>query len=597
MSTSPRLPLLAPPRPSFPARFDTSEHVSETGSSQASWPEQGENEDAKAVKSSACGEPEPVWKIKTDKELHLDRLEARLQQLRSDPPPDLPLEDDAFLLPGNELDDFEQPEETEEETHQPAEDEEGRALLSDVPSPGVQHLREQASPVKEPELEASSPSSGNVFDDSFGKAERPSRPTARVPSRISFKDSVRITSGFRTSSHNHAHPRPSNALAPLTERIGLLSSQNKTGSAPSDLLVQAVIPSAPSSRSASPLARGSHRMSQSAASLGGMANHLHVGSYPYSSSPTSYAASRSSSPCSSIYAPLQPPSRHCPNPMLVRPVGGQLRRKRSSSSFQEFLRKTRQLSSDDDDDEDGDGEGDESDDDADADAKLDLDDGGDGPEPSRLEYHDLVEQQRAKKARWEARRRVRAAQKRQEALRAAPTLWTKLGRLFLYGHSEEEQTAPAEEGRRARPTARTAHDRLARQSHEHSPVRSSPLARAASQSSLSTVSTMADSDGDSADGRASRSNGTPSSVRSSASIKRNPARPSAGRISKITSIKTEEDVRFGPAPARYFTAGWIKHQFRRLRRAISQVFKTALAGWHASQRKRERERPVGYGAV
>lgn len=614
--TSPRLPLLAPPRPSFPARFDTSDRPPEASSSTAPWPEEARDEEETPSAPGGEDRGQVTWQIKTDKELHLDRLgehprnhssrtsvltdppnaEARLQQLRADSPSDLPLaEDDTFLLPESGFDQDEEPtaELADDPPADPPEDEneEGRALLSDVASPAVQGLDESASRAAEDEVV-------DGFDESFGNVERSSRPAARLASRISFKDSVRITSGFRSSSHQHQHQhqRPSNALAPLTERTGLLSGQNRTGSAPSDLLVQAVAPSAASSRSQSPLARGSRRASQSSNPLGNAATLLHAGSYQYSSSPASYGgASRSSSPCSSIYAPLQPPSRHCPNPMLVRPIGGPLRRKRSSSSFQEFLRKNRHLS--DDDDVGGDGDGDESEEDSDAKADLDLDDDenggeGDGRDPLRLEYHDLVEQQRAKKAQWEARRRIRAAQKRQQALRDAPTLWTRVARVFLYGHSSSSGEGETPGRREARSAARTAaaRGRLAARppssSYEHSPVRSSPLARAASHSSLSTVSTMAtDSDSNAAD------TGGPPQQQNGGRRPPNGTTPGKG-------IKTEADVRFGPAPARYFTVGWIKHQFRRLKRAVAKLFRTAVVGWHASQqRKRERERAEGYGTV
>ncbi|GAA5874783.1 hypothetical protein JCM3774_003437 [Rhodotorula dairenensis] len=586
MSASPRLPLLAPPRPSFPAQFHTSDSIAEASSSTATWPEDAEVGQTEPAASSG----EVTWQIKTDRELHLDRLEARLQQLRADPPPDLPPEDDAFLLPDSDFDEDGEGVVTAnegDEVIKPPEDEEGRALLSDAASPGTHGLvvKEEAAVAHEPV-------------DLPESAEPPSRPGARpASSRISFKDSVRITSGFRSSSHQHQHQhaRPANALPPVTERSGLLTGQIRTESAPSDLLVQAVAPSGTgtSSRSASPRARGgSRRASHSSTSLGSAAtNLLHAGSsYQYSSSPASYGASRSSSPCSSIYAPLQPPSRHCPNPMLVRPVGGPLRRKRSSSSFQEFLRRNRHLS---DEDDGGDGLGDESDEDSDD--KADPDDQGDEAaddgEPVRLEYHDLVEQQRAKKARWEARRRVRAAQKRQAALRDAPTLWTKIARILLHGHSNLELLAvPApDEGRQARAASRTAHDRRARPAHEHSPVRSSPLARAASHSSLSTVSSMADSDSD-LDGDAGAGAAT-HAARSRSGFLR-------GTGASVANVKTEDDVRFGTAPARYFTVGWIKCQFRRLKRAVAKLFETALVGWRASRRrKRERECPVGYGAV
>lgn len=458
-----------------------------------------------------------------------------------------------------------------------SEDEAGRALLSDAASPGTQAVAagQDVPPLSRPEPDTPV---GNVFDDSFGSStppdERAVRPSARQPGRISFKDSVRISSGLRTSSHRH---RPPNALSPAVERPDAAAGTAKViGTAPSDLLVQAVTPSlsASTSRATSPLGRqGSRRMSQSSGSFSNAAGLLHAGSYPYSSSPTSYGgASRSSSPCSSIYAPLQPPSRHCPNPMLVRPLGAPPRRTRSSQSFQEFLRKNRQHSSDD-------GQsGHDSDEDSDAKLEDDVDEADGAVSPRRLEYHDLVEAQRAKKARWEARRRLRAAQKRQEALRNAPSLWSRLGMLLLHGHTDGavrlggSPTTPV-----APPPLSAMPDRLSHASFDSSPARSSPLARAASQSSLSSVSTIRDSDSEAdLDSPTLDSNGK-----------------THARATPV--VKTESDVRFGPAPARYFKASWWRAQFRRIRRALAQFWKTAAAGWQASRRRRERV--VGYGTV
>lgn len=73
MSTSPRLPLLAPPRPSFPAQFHTSDRVSEASSSTTAWPEDAEAQHAESS-SVAASSGEVIWQIKTDREVHLDRL-------------------------------------------------------------------------------------------------------------------------------------------------------------------------------------------------------------------------------------------------------------------------------------------------------------------------------------------------------------------------------------------------------------------------------------------------------------------------------------------------------------------------------------------
>lgn len=446
----------------------------------------------------------------------------------------------------------------------------GMALLSDAASPGGHDLVKEDFPPAEEAVPGNSTS--DLDDAPDAPVERPSRPTTRAPGRISFQDSVRITSGFRGSAHRH---RPRNALSPTVEKSDVHNAPPKTTAAPSDLFVQAVTPSASTSRSTSPFSHQVRRMSRSSSSLGHSASLLSVGSYPYSSSPASFGgASRSSSPCSSIYAPLQPPSRHCPNPLLVKPSGGPLRRSRSGTSFQDFLRKNRHVS------EEG-AVADESDEDSDAKPDPDVDEVvGMSDEPRRLEYHDLVEQQRAKKARWEARRRARRAERRSEASRKAPTLWTRVGRFLLHGRIDGRlPDGDSATGAAAPARSPAVPDRLRRPSLEHSPVRSSPLARATSQSSLSSVSSIED---EILEHPHSRHAPGPGAARPK------PARP--------PRIKTEDDVRFGPKPERYFRASWWRYQVRRLRRAVARFFKTALAGWRASQH-RKRERETGYGTV
>ncbi|BGP26440.1 hypothetical protein JCM10295v2_005393 [Rhodotorula toruloides] len=261
--------------------------------------------------------------------------------------------------------------------------------------------------------------------------------------------------------------------------------------------------------------------------------------YPYSSSPTSYGgASRSSSPCSSIYAPLQPPSNHCPNPIGL--------------SFQEFLRNGGRFPDDGMDDSD---DGDEYAD------PVSVD------EPRRLEYRELVEQQRLKKAWWEARKRQREVQRRHAESQEGDddhktSVWDKLVQLLALGVSGRGSSRPSPS------LAGGAVDVLRQQHHQRR--RPSPLAHASS----------ADED----------------SAAASRSRHRQPRR----RPGPEPAHKTEADIRFGPAPGRYFRLDWLIYKLKQLVEAAKRALRTALLGLERSRRQKEEDgRPslVGYGTV
>ncbi|BGP34068.1 hypothetical protein JCM10296v2_005883 [Rhodotorula toruloides] len=527
------VPLLAPPPPRFPQRFSSSDGPAFVPSIRSSGLERRETGGSVG---RGGDEGKVVWEIKTDSEEHVERLESKLRQLRQqpsssdsgyvshprsfDPPDDLSDVEEAFTVGEDK--------EVEREALSEAE-EEGRPLLSAAREPGVLDSSSQAHTEMLPP---------NAIDDGPGPSTSQLLP--QVPSsRISF--------------NQHAdHPAPAPAA---TERTSLLSAQPRPISTPSDLLVQAVTPSLPPSRSTSPAPPCSRRASMSS-SLLSTSSFAHVHSpFPYSSSPTSYGASRSSSPCSSIYAPLQPPSNHCPNPIWVRPAGvGALRRSRSGSSlsFQEFLRNGGRFPDDEMEDSDDDEEY--------VDPVLE-------DEPRRLEYRELVEQQRLKKARWEARKRQREAQRRraeseQDEEEHVTSVWDKLGSLLALGMSGRGSARPS-------PTLAGGAVDVLRQQH-HQRRRPSPLAYASS----------ADEEGQAA----------------TRSRRRQPCR----QPHPEPALKTEADVRFGPAPGRYFRLDWLVYKLKHLVEAAKRALRTALVGFERSRRQKEEdERPslVGYGVV
>lgn len=138
--------------------------------------------------------------------------------------------------------------------------------------------------------------------------------------RISFNSSVRISGGIKGSKpHRHSRPLPPDLFspsAPLTSIPSPLATERSrlipTGTTPPSSRSYLQRTATSNSRNSSPNSSAFHTRNPSTGSL-----------YPhhsgYSSTATSAVPSRSSSPCSSIYAPLQPPSATCPSPINARP--------------------------------------------------------------------------------------------------------------------------------------------------------------------------------------------------------------------------------------------------------------------------------------
>ncbi|GAA5969389.1 hypothetical protein JCM11641_008099 [Rhodosporidiobolus odoratus] len=552
-------PLIPPPPPRFPTQFTDDQPSSTAVAEVVGWPE-GHKEAGEAVGGSEQPRVgEVVWQLKTDGEEHVERLESRLEQVRSQPPPTFSdagygaatLVEEAF----GEQENLALRAEDEGDAQAAGdEDEEGQALLSSVDQPAMVEPRGRTPTPRVKGRRSvdvyvlTEDESPDMSDDEAPPSQRhlPFRMPANLAingsHRISFSDSVRIGGRGTGRSHRHQQHLPDvfQPSAPAG-RTALGASQARSLSA-SPYLVASVTASTSPSRSISPGPSRSRRPSLSSSHLSssGFA-HLH----PYSTSPASYGASRSSSPGSSIYAPLQPPSRHCPNPMFVRPVGAVrgIRRTRSNStvSFQEYLRSGGRLPIDLEDDSD------------------DLTaSGGEDPAPHRQEYRDLVEQQRLQKAKWEARRRALEEQRpkqREVVGTAGGGFWDRFAALLALG------MAGSGSGRGVPPSPAVVKVLSASSSpvshagRGTSPSRPSPLRRP------SSASPLAPSERD--------------PLILPRSIPRREPRPT----------KSELDVRFGPAPARYFRWSWIKWQIKRVVEAAKGAVETALRGWRMSRRE------------
>ncbi|GAA6055118.1 hypothetical protein JCM3770_007449 [Rhodotorula araucariae] len=587
--------LLPPPPPQFPTRFADADTPTEEPRVQAEWPEARDETAPEDLQPGGAVE----WGLRTEREEHLDRLEARLAQLRAteDPSPstrahpagapaasftdDLSDVDEEQSAPG--------PPQDAEGAAAGDEADEGRALLSAVETPSG-HTQASQEARDKAEDEGGLPPNAVSLDTAAlnaSVAQLPPHLAQAALHRISFGNTVRISGGMRSSSRPHRH-RHAEAFAapPAHERTSLLSSQPRPISAPSNLLVAAVAPTTGPSRSTSPAPSRGRRASISSYLSTGSFAHLHASSYPVSSSPTSYGASRSSSPCSSIYAPLQPPSRYCPNPLWVRTTQERgLRRSRSSGSlsFQDFLRSGAAYAAYDDDDDD-----DSDEDDLDAGALEDeADVRGRRFGPSRAEYRDLVAAQQARRARWEARRAAKEARLRAEAQRAkGPRFWDRVAGLLALGMVGAGPVRAGGLGGSTRTGAGAGAFRsgAGRRGWGKSPARPSPLARQVGRPpSMLSVDSSAESlssdwGSETGDIAAPRRACPPGS-----------ARPAV--------VKTEADVRFGPAPARYFRLAWLRYKLAQLVAAAREALRTALVGWEQTSAGRRTERHEGYETV
>ncbi|GAA5890878.1 hypothetical protein JCM5296_003451 [Sporobolomyces johnsonii] len=580
-----------PPPPRFPTRFSEADNSPVLQPTAAPWPDSNGKE---RVDGPEMARVDVEWQLKTDSEEHIQRLENKLREVTRRERLDAasygtcarsPHDSEAYNGLLASLDE-------DREEGLTALDgehdglvggdaaEEGTALLSSTEAQSKMDEDERLSgwedapnnpdtPAEEGEADLSDLDGPSPL--SFGHPAT----AAENAQRISFSKSVRISGGIRSSSRSRRKHRPIGDVFPgpgATERSHLLSGQPRLSASPSPLLVASVTSSSSPSRSVSPAGRGSsqpHLLAPRPRRPSSSSSYL-SSSYPYpasySGSPGSHIPSRSSSPCSSIYAPLQPPSKHCPNPIWVRPAAAKLQRQASATglSFPEYLRNGYGAVVDDDDEEDSD---------------------ADPPAPR---YAELVQQQRRKKARWEERKRQRLveAQKRRVGQGG---FWDKLAGMLALGMVG----VGAGRGGGAFGTADMVHTSLPRRpgSISSSPNRSrsrgvangasSGPASSRPKSILSTSSSVSStSDGD----------GEPPVP----SPPRRPPPPPPPRD------KTEADVRFGPAPWRYLRLDWLVSTLRRIVDAVKRVFATASAGV-AKQRERDearaRTRTGGYHAV
>lgn len=325
--------------------------------------------------------------------------------------------------------------------------------------------------------------------------------------RISFSGSVRISGGFRSSTKAHRHRRP----PPFADLFKPALPHNAAPLVSHGLPRNASISSISNSRSGSPSRpSSSHGRNLSSSSL------LPIYQQPvpreaysvYSSSPSSQLQSRSSSPCSSIYAPLQAPKNHCPSPMFV-PFISNRKPSNSGLSFKDYLR-GRDYRSD-----------------------------GESDEEVFRGYRELVERQRRKRERWERRR-----QRELELEKGTGSFWTKFSELLAIGAA----------GSRARgggvgygATATTSLGSRGRRGSAPDEERS--VRRTRSRLTISSDGVDDESSSDEEEEEAQH-----------LANKRAAALGAGGRRSSTPKIKTEEDVRFGTAPGRWMTISWWKYK-------------------------------------
>jgi len=396
--------------------------------------------------------------------------------------------------------------------------------------------------------------------------------------RISFSNSVRISGGIHTSNRPHRH-RPAIETyprrSPSAERTNPMSREGRPEATPSPLLVASVTSSSANtpSRATSPAGRGSQHSSFNllAPKPRRLSASSHVSSnfaypYAYSASPGSQVPSRGSSPCSSIYAPLQPPSKHTPNPLFVRP-SQRLQRNRSSSglSFQEYLR-------------DG------------YDAFGGSDDDSDAISPKSPGYRELVEQQRRKRAKWEERRKRRVDENRRKTVKGQQAggeedetetggFWESLKKILAMGNTGGAGRAGGSFGS---PTVFRHSSRLPSNANYGATSNSTPP--------LPPPQVPP------------KPRGILTSSRSIEDIHPPPPRPrtrsARSQSQSHPPVKTELDARFGSAPFRYFTIAFLLFKIHQLVAAVKEFFSTASKGM-AKQKERERllRQRQGYEAV
>lgn len=570
------------------------------------------------------------WGLKTETEEHVQKLEDKLARLslerRSEPtgstctftadgkPPELAEPqlsqlDDRESHSGYLSEDFSNSEYgVEPEGEAAGHDEEGRGLLS-ISEGSVEA---SADPDDERELGQEGASEADLSGNE-GEQRKTAHPFQHMTAaqRISFSNSVRISGGIHTRPHRHRLPIETFATrrSPSVERSNPhISRDPRPETAPSPLLVASVTASnlnSPS-RATSPSGRTSAHPSSSLNVLApkprrlSSSSHLssnfnYIASTYYSASPGSQIPSRGSSPCSSIYAPLQPPSKHTPNPLFVRPAPRLQRQKSGSSglSFQEYLR-------------DGYDAFEESDDDSDALSRV----------PKSPGYRELVEQQRRKRLEWEERRRKRIEAKRrkfdaeQESKAGSPGgtgthsgFWNGVKQLFAVGTHSNANTFGIGSGRAGgsfgSPTVFRAPSRLpaspnygatnARPSSSPTSTPSTPPQPPPlrPRSILSTSCTPPSGDSPLTGSPAFDPSRLPpprSRTRSHSRTRSDP--PTSRAPPPPPPDKSELDLRFGTSPLRYLSLAFLWYKLEPFFAAVKDLFSTASKGL-AKQRERE----------
>lgn len=332
--------------------------------------------------------------------------------------------------------------------------------------------------------------------------------TRRVPSegatvdlsrRISFNSSVRIAGGVRSSSRQHVHSTLSDDFfSPVASTSTLPPSLESPSQANERTPLVPRHP--PNSRGTSPSSRSRR------------ASNISLTPYHSTSTPTTSGfPSRSSSPCSSIYAPLTQPKQHCPSPMMVRPPA---KKAKVGITFNEYLRGREQ----------------------------------ENQEDVVRGYRELVEDQRQKRERAESRRAKRAADvaRRATVLGSAWSTFLGLMSLGIVGLGRSRGAAMEWAGSnvygRRRGGEVDVEDAGAEDAEE---IRTAKRKR-----SMLSVSAFDDSSEEDEDDIAEARLLDPS--------------PSASMNSESRKSKSTEDVIFGVAPGRYIRFDWWAWKLREL---------------------------------
>ncbi|KDE09430.1 hypothetical protein MVLG_00333 [Microbotryum lychnidis-dioicae p1A1 Lamole] len=396
----------------------------------------------------------------------------------------------------------------------------------------------------------------STLDNDPNSAHYPSEDSSEQPRRISFSSSVRISGGIRSKGRSSRtrqrpaipsdlfSPAPSTSFAltvedvarmgymahPLPRNASLNQSRGSSRTnSPSRGATTAGISILRTVSSSSSL--GIHNSYREAAILNGGASSIYSSSVP----------SRSSSPCSSIYAPLKRPSETCPNPMSVKPPAKRVRSAPRTSvsglSFREFLRLNGLSRS------------------------GDADGAGAEDEESMAErgYRELVEEQRRRKERLDKRKKQhtgRASSVLNGDLGQDPTasrgFWNRVWGMLGNGSGRSgigRTSSGALLG--ATPTFPV-----------YGTTGTTPLTTDGSRrvernrSSLSITSSVAGDQGSSDEGEAD----DPRTNVNALSSRTRPISNASGDTKE--RIKSEVDVRFGPAPGRWFSSGWILWKLR-----------------------------------